>query len=54
MLLFAILYLMFAFNLITVITEKTTIYYKDLRFWLIILSLIVLVFLTVESYPLAY
>ena len=47
-----ILYLLFAFNLINVITEKSTTFYKDVRFWLVIVSLVILVVLTAQSYPL--
>lgn len=48
---YVILYLLFAFNLINVISEKSSTFYKDVRFWLVVVSLIVLVVLTVQSYP---
>lgn len=48
---YVILYLLFAFNLINVISEKSSTFYKDVRFWLVIVSLIVLVVLTAQSYP---
>ncbi len=51
MLVLTILYLLFGINLFSVITEKSTTYYKDVRFWLVIISLAVLVILTVYSYP---
>ena len=51
MLVLTILYLLFGINLISVITEKDTTYYRDVRFWLVIVSLTVLVVLTAYSYP---
>ncbi len=49
MMMFGILYLLFAVNLITVISEKQT-FYKDVRFWLMILSLFILISLTFHGY----
>lgn len=52
MLVMTILYLLFGLNLVHVITEKSaTIFYKDIRFWLVVVSLCVLVVLTMQSYP---
>lgn len=51
MFLYVILYLLFAFNLINVISERSSTFYKDVRFWLVIVSLIVLVVLTAQSFP---
>lgn len=52
MVMIAILFLLIGVNLISVITEKTTVFYKDIRFWLIFFFLVVLVLLTLRSYPL--
>jgi len=51
MIICAILYLLFGFNLINMITEENSTFYRDVRFWLIIFSLAVLVVMTVNSYP---
>jgi len=51
MLLVSFIYFLIIFNLFNVVTDKTTPYYKDVRFWLIMVSLVVLVAMTVEGYP---
>gem|GEM_PF-889498 len=51
MLILTILYLLLSFNLFDVIAEKTTTFYKDVRFWLVLISLVVLMWLTLQSYP---
>lgn len=48
---YVVLYLLFLFNLVNVISEKSSTFYRDVRFWLVVVSLIVLVVLTVQSYP---
>ncbi len=52
MLLVAFIILLIVFNLFDVVTENITPYYKDIRFWLIMISLVVLLALTLEGYPL--
>lgn len=52
MLLVSFIILLIVFNLFDVVTDNITPYYKDIRFWLIMISLIVLVTITVEGYPL--
>ncbi|MDG2418507.1 MAG: hypothetical protein P8M17_05915 [Saprospiraceae bacterium] len=52
MLLVSFIILLIVFNLFNVVTENITPYYKDIRFWLIIVSLIVLLTITMEGYPL--
>ncbi len=52
MLCLTILYLLFGLNLVHVISEKQSAVYKDIRFWLVIFSLAILVVLTVKGYPL--
>ncbi|MFK7772386.1 MAG: hypothetical protein AB8F94_09605 [Saprospiraceae bacterium] len=52
MLLVSFIILLIVFNLFDVVTENITPYYKDIRFWLIMVSLIVLLTITVEGYPL--
>ncbi len=44
-----ILYLLIGFNLLNVITQEDTAFYKDIRFWLVLISLGILVVLTVNS-----
>ncbi|MCB0521376.1 MAG: hypothetical protein H6577_01840 [Lewinellaceae bacterium] len=46
-----LLYLFLGFNLVKILMEKTNTIYKDIRFWLAIISLITLVWMTVKSYP---
>ena len=46
-----LLYLFFGLNLVTMIAEKSEAFYRDVRFWLVIISLIVLVFMTAQTYP---
>ena len=50
MVVFFALFLLIAYNLINVITEQSSSFYKDIRFWLILISLIVLVWFTFQSY----
>lgn len=52
MLLVVFIISLIVFNLFDVVTENITPYYKDIRFWLIIISLAVLLTITVEGYPL--
>ncbi len=52
MVFFLMLFLLIAYNLIYVIMDKGTIFYKDFRFWLVFLSLVVLVSLVARGYPL--
>lgn len=47
----AVLYILLGFNLANIIMERANTIYKDVRFWLIVLSLLALVALTVKSYP---
>lgn len=51
MLLVSFIFSLIIFNLFNVVTDKSTPYYKDIRFWLIMISLVVLVAMTVEGYP---
>ncbi|MEM6966558.1 MAG: hypothetical protein AAF573_17470 [Bacteroidota bacterium] len=51
MLLVSFIFSLIIFNLFSVVTDKSTPYYKDIRFWLIVISLVVLVVMTVEGYP---
>ena len=50
MLLLAFFILLVTLNLFHVIAEKSEPYYKDIRFWLIMLSLVVLITVTLEGY----
>lgn len=40
------------YNLLQVIMEKHNIFYKDVRFWLVFISLVTLVSLVAKGYPL--
>ncbi len=51
MLIISILYLCFVFNLVNILAEKTTTFYKDIRFWMVFISLMLLMFLTLKGYP---
>ena len=51
MLVYVVLFLMIAYNLFNVITEESTVFYKDFRFWLVMISLITLVWILFQSYP---
>ena len=51
MLLVSFIFFLIIINLITVVTDKSTPYYRDIRFWLIMVSLVVLIAMTVEGYP---
>ena len=46
----AVLYILMGFNLANIYMERTSTIYKDLRFWLILCSLAMLVYLTIKSY----
>lgn len=46
----AVLYILMGFNLANIYMERTNTIYKDVRFWLIIFSLLTLIYLTVKSY----
>lgn len=50
MLVITILYLLLAANLLKLMSEKSTSVFKDVRFWLVILSLGLLIFLTIKGY----
>jgi hypothetical protein len=52
MIAFTILYLSLGYSLYGILMEETTQLYKDFRFWLVIASFILLVLLTLKSYPL--
>ncbi|MFK8055383.1 MAG: hypothetical protein AB8F78_04600 [Saprospiraceae bacterium] len=52
MIAFTVLYLSLGYSLYGIFMEDTTLIYKDFRFWLVITSLILLVLLTLKSYPL--
>lgn len=52
MLMCILLFCLIGYNLTQMMNEKTMIYYKDLRFWLVVASLVLLLGLTVQSYPL--
>ncbi len=47
----SILYLLFGINLMNMISEKQTAVYKDLRFWLVIFCLSILIVMTAFGYP---
>ena len=47
----SLLYMLIGVNLFKIIMEKTNTIYKDIRFWLILLSLAMLVWMTLQSYP---
>lgn len=51
MIAFTILYLSLGYSLYGIIMEETTQVFRDFRFWLVIVCLIILVMLTLESYP---
>ncbi|MFT5168264.1 MAG: hypothetical protein ACI8P3_003505 [Saprospiraceae bacterium] len=51
MIICTILYLLLGFNLIHMVTEENPTFYRDVRFWLIIFSLLVLILMTGNSYP---
>ncbi len=53
MLVVSLLYILFGFNLARVIMEKTNTFYKDIRFWIVFISLFILGFLTLKSYPMS-
>ncbi len=46
-----LLYLLICFNLIRLLMDKTNTFYKDVRFWIILLSLFTLAWMVVRSYP---
>ncbi len=45
------LYMLIGLNLVKIFMEKTNTIYKDVRFWLIVLSLAMLIWMTLQSYP---
>lgn len=47
----SLMYLLFGLNLFKMLMEKTNAIYKDVRFWLILLSLGMLIWMTLQSYP---
>lgn len=46
-----LLYLFCLTNLVNILMEKTNTIYKDVRFWLVIFSIVMLVWMTMKSYP---
>ena len=44
----AVLYILMGFNLASIYVERTNAIYKDVRFWLILCSLAMLVYLTIK------
>jgi hypothetical protein len=46
-----ILYLLLGINLVNMITEKHLTVVKDVRFWLIVLCLSILIVMTAVGYP---
>ncbi len=46
-----LLFIIIAYNLFTVITEESTVFYKDIRFWLVVISLFVLIVVILRQYP---
>lgn len=48
MLVCAVLFLMIFYNLFQVVTEEHSNFWKDFRFWLVLFSLAVLVWIAVE------
>ena len=46
-----ILYILLGINLVNMISEKHTTVVKDVRFWLVILCLTILVVMTAVGYP---
>ena len=48
---FLLLIFIIALNLINVITEKTIVFYKDIRFWLVLISLALMIILSISNYP---
>ncbi|MCB0587470.1 MAG: hypothetical protein KDD06_19405 [Phaeodactylibacter sp.] len=46
-----ILFLLIAYNLISMIHEKTNSVFKDIRFWLVLASFFLLLWIAVKSYP---
>lgn len=51
MLMCFLLFCLLGYNLTVMMNEKTLVYYKDVRFWLMIASLLILIGLTVQTYP---
>ena len=51
MLFIVIIVLLIGYNLFNVISEENNTFYKDIRFWLVLTSLLILVWLTAQSYP---
>lgn len=49
--LISLLYVFLGLNLAKIIMEKTNTLYKDIRFWLVVISLVALVWMTLQSYP---
>lgn len=46
----AVLYILMGLNLANIYLERTNTIYKDVRFWLILCSLAMLLVLTIKSY----
>lgn len=51
MLVFSVLIIMIGYNLFNVVTQERTVFYRDFRFYLVLVSLGVIIYLMVESYP---
>lgn len=47
-----VLYLTLGYSLYGIVMEESTRLYKDFRFWVVVGSALVLVWLTLKSYPL--
>lgn len=45
-----VLFLLIGYTLFHMLSEKNDIFYRDVRFWLVVASLCVLIWLTVHSY----
>ncbi len=50
MLIVGILYMVFGFNLVNIVTESGTSCYKDIRFWFVIGSIAILLTLTANTF----
>lgn len=49
--LFYVLILLIAHNLTNMVHEKTSALARDIRFWLVLASFILLIWMTMKSYP---
>lgn len=46
-----VLFLLIFYNLFNVISEESNAFYKDFRFWVILFSLLILIWILTQSYP---